>query len=196
MSEMAPERTPAKRENVFTRKIGPLSMWVWLVIVGSVIIAWSLYKRKTAGSTAATSSATGTPASDIPQFVNQVYTNPGAPVAGPPGAAGPPGPAGAAGMPGAAGKQGPPGTTPVAPRGGPPTRPPVEIPGGPVRGFHIMPEVRTERLRNRGNLMQIAKRNGIDEEDLLEANPELQRFKGTGKQLPVGTVVRIPPAAA
>ena len=196
MSQMAAERAPAKKENVFTRKIGPLSMWVWLVIIGGAILAYSLYKSKTAGSTAP-ASATGTSAADIPQFVNQVYTNPGAPVAGPPGAIGPSGLTGPGGPPG---PPGPPGTTPVVPGPVPiirtPGPPPVEISGGRPAGLKFTgggaPQFRSERLRNRGNLEQIARRNGVDLEDLLEANPELQKYKGTGRQLPVGTVVRIP----
>jgi LysM domain len=171
VSQMAPERPAARKENVFTRKIGPLSMWVWLVIIGGGILAYSLYKSKTAGSTSGTS-ATGTDASQVPQFVNQTYTTVTPPVAGPPGPPGPPGP----------GNPGPPPPFHKPPPARPPATPP--------------PAVRSERLRHRGNLLQIARRNGIDVEDLLEANPELQKYKGTGKQLPVGTVVRIPPAAA
>jgi LysM domain len=170
VSQMAPERAAPRKENVFTRKIGPLSMWVWLVIIGGGILAYSLYKSKTAGSTSSTSAA-GTDASQVPQFVNQTYTTVTPPVAGPP-----------------------PTTGPI------PTEPPPfhRPPPGPARRPPRPgeKETRTERLRHRGNLLQIAKRNGIDEEDLLEANPELQKYKGTGRQLPVGTVVRIPPAAA
>ena len=193
MSQMAAERAPAKKDNVFTRKIGPLSMWVWLVIIGGGILAYSLWKSKTAGSTAS-ASATGTSAADIPQFVNQVYTNPGAPVAGPPGATGPSGLTGPGGPPG---PPGPPGTTPVMPGPVPiirtPGPPPVEISGGRPAGLKFTtPQFRSERLRNKGNLEQIAKRNGIDVEDLLEANPELKKYQGTGRQLPVGTIIRIP----
>ena len=180
MSEMAPERPAARRENVFTRKIGPLPMWAWVAIIGSVIVVYSLYKRKTAGATTSTASPTGTDASQVPQFVNQTFTNPTAPVAGPPGPPGAPGPPGTPGGPG----------TPEPP----PLVPPIKTP--PFRHHPNPPVVRSERLRHKGNIMQIAKRNNIDVEDLLEANPELQKFKGTGRQLPVGTVVRIPPAAA
>lgn len=57
MSETAPERPgppsspgePPRRENVFTRKLGPLPMWVWLVIVAAIIllyVIWSSSKKK------------------------------------------------------------------------------------------------------------------------------------------------------
>ena len=187
---MAAERPAAKKDNVFTRKIGPLSMWVWLVIISGGILTYSLWKSKTAGATSGTSAA-GTSAADIPQFVNQVYTNPGAPLAGPPGPPGATGPSGLTGPPG------PPGTTPVVPGPVPiirtPGPPPVEISGGRPAGLKFTtPQFRSERLRNKGNLEQIARRNGIDVEDLLEANPELRKYQGTGRQLPVGTIVRIP----
>lgn len=42
---------PPKRENVFTRKIGPLPMWVWLALVAAVILAYALlHKSKKQGS--------------------------------------------------------------------------------------------------------------------------------------------------
>ena len=48
MSEQAPERAgppPAgKKENVFTRKLGPLPMWMWLAIVALVILLYVVFK--------------------------------------------------------------------------------------------------------------------------------------------------------
>lgn len=194
MSEMAPERPapPGRRENVFTRRIGPLPMWVWLVIVGGGILAWSLYKSRTAGSTTSSGASTGTDASQVPQFVNQTYVSTTPPVAGPPGPPGRPGP------PGPPGRGGHPGVIPGEP---PPGRGGTLQPGGPVvlvpgRGGSSGQGTRTERLKHKGNLLQIASRNHIDLEDLLEANPELKRYQGTGHQFPVGTTIRIPPQAA
>lgn len=60
MSEQAPEtRTPAggpppgKKENVFTRKIGPLPMWAWLAIAAALILGYVLFfgkKKKSGGA--------------------------------------------------------------------------------------------------------------------------------------------------
>lgn len=168
MSEQAPEApVKGKKENVFTRKIGPMPMWAWVAIIGAAIIGFAYYKNK---NSAASSSTTGamTDASQVPQFVNQTYTQPGPPVAGPPGPAGPAGPVG-----------------PVGP-GGPVSKPP------PPKGQ----ATRTEKLRYKGNLDQIAKRNNIDLEDLLEANPGLKKYQNTGHVFPVGTVVKIPPKSS
>lgn len=45
-----------KRENVFTRKLGPLPMWVWVAIIGAAVILYTLWKGK---SSASTKSGTG-----------------------------------------------------------------------------------------------------------------------------------------
>lgn len=162
MSQMAPE-APApsgKKENVFTRKIGPLPMWAWVAIISAVIIGYAYYKNKNAASTAATTAGT-TDASQVPQFVNQTYTSPVPPVAGPPGPAGPQGP------------QGPPGVVTV---------PPIIKDKGPGR---------SEKLRYKGNLEQIAKRNNISLDQLLTLNPGLKKYEGTGHVFPVGTTVNV-----
>ena len=70
------------------------------------------------------------------------------------------------------------------------TKPPVPRTTPPVETF------RTQRLQHKGNLEQIARRNHTDMEDLLEANPGLRKWKGTGHIFPVGTTIRIPPMAA
>ena len=79
MSVAAPERTPTRssagRENVFTHKLGPLPTWVWIVILGLGIVAWSWWKNKSASAaSAANTASSGTPADQVPQFVNQTYT--------------------------------------------------------------------------------------------------------------------------
>jgi hypothetical protein len=77
----APE-APARKENVFTHKIGPLPMWGWLAIVGGGLVIWRIYSNKNAGAQAGSSASTDTSASTVPQFVNQTYvstTAPGAP---------------------------------------------------------------------------------------------------------------------
>ena len=88
MSESAPESParpaapPGKKENVLTRKLGPLPTWAWVAIVAAILIGYFYLKNKQSGST----TGTGTGAGQIPQFVNQVYTSvlpPSAPVPAP-----------------------------------------------------------------------------------------------------------------
>ena len=78
MSQMAAEAppaaparpAPARRENVFTRKLGPIPTWGWVLIAVGLIGVYYLWHRNTQ-----TQTATGTNASQVPQFVNQVYTS-------------------------------------------------------------------------------------------------------------------------
>ncbi len=65
---------------MFTRRIGPLPMWVWLLVGLGLIGVYVYWKRNQASSTATTANA-----SQVPQFVNQVYTNGVPPVAPQPG---------------------------------------------------------------------------------------------------------------
>lgn len=90
MSSMTPEAPPAAPArgggNVLTRKIGPLPTWAWVAIVSAILIGWAYFRSKQAGSstTAADTTATGTDASQVPQFVNQTYTSVTPPAAGAP----------------------------------------------------------------------------------------------------------------
>jgi hypothetical protein len=95
VTTMAPEAPPAPgtgergqpprgRGNLFTRKLGPLPTWAWMAIGLALILGYAYYKSKT--TTASSGTATGTDASQVPQFVNQTYTSvspPSAPVAAP-----------------------------------------------------------------------------------------------------------------
>ncbi len=73
----APAR-PVKKENVFTRKIGALPTWGWILIAAGLIGIYYLWNRNRQAQQAATG------ASQVPQFVNQTYVS-GVPpvVAGP-----------------------------------------------------------------------------------------------------------------
>lgn len=76
-----------------TRKLGPLPMWAWMGVgLGAALAytSWSKNKKAAAmasqqaqnGTLPTTNTASGsTPASLIPQFVNQVYTNQSPPTA-------------------------------------------------------------------------------------------------------------------
>jgi len=188
VSEQAPEAParPARRENVFTRKIGPLPMWGWLLIVGGGIGAWALYSRKQAGQT----TATGTSASQVPQFVNQTYVSPTPPMAPAPGKD--------------KDKDRDKDVDKDVDSGARPRPHPGPMIPAPVPGARRFPggristgggeETRTEQLRHRGNLVQIAKRNGVSEDALIDLNPSLAKYKGTGKLLPPGTQIKLPAA--
>jgi hypothetical protein len=73
------ERTsPSGRLGVFSNMLGPFPLWVWLIIFTIAAVVIYLY-TKNKGSTANSNNVgnTGqTPSSLVPQFVNQVYTNP------------------------------------------------------------------------------------------------------------------------
>jgi len=99
VSQMAPEAPPQAAAapsrgggggNVFTRKLGPLPMWVWLLIGVGLIGGYYLISRRGGSGTAAAGGTTS--AAQVPQFVNQTYTTIQPPVAPQPtaGGGGPP----------------------------------------------------------------------------------------------------------
>ena len=114
--------------NVFTRKLGPAPLWVWMLAgLGAALAFSSVRKNKAAAAQAATTSATGTTqaSNQVPPIIVQNY-----PGYGVPGPQGPPGPAGTPGAPGTPGTPAP-GPFPPPPdvTGGIPT--PVKPPAGP-----------------------------------------------------------------
>jgi hypothetical protein len=68
----APPKT-AKKENAFTRKIGPLPMWVWLAIIGGAVLVWAFYESKKSASQSASST---TSASTQPPEIVQLQGTP------------------------------------------------------------------------------------------------------------------------
>jgi LysM repeat protein len=168
MSEQAPERRGREGGNVFTHKIGPLPMLVWVVVIGGVIVAWSLYKSRTSKQQP---QDTGTPASDVPQFVNQTYTTvspPSVSVTEPPE---PPETA--------PGFKPPVRVTPGSPK------PVVPRPGGPA----VQPPIfnATYVVRAGDTLNSVAKRFGITRVELAHANG-----LGTGAGLRTGERIKVP----
>lgn len=96
--------------NVLSRQMGPMPLWAWMALAFALILGVAYWRARNNSNTAAGSSAGTTATNDIPQFVNQVYTNPSPPEEpGPTGPKGPPGPPGPPGKPGGT----PPPKTPV-----------------------------------------------------------------------------------
>lgn len=179
MSESAPERANARSGgNVFTHKIGPLPMIVWVMIIGGVIVAWSLFKSRTSGKSDTSSQDTGTSAADVPQFVNQTYTTvtppsvtineppetePAAPPTGGGDKSGPPIPS----------NYHPPHPKPPGIRPGPARQPPI------FNGTYI--------VKRNEDLNAIAKKYGITRVELAHANG-----LGTGAGLRTGQRIKVP----
>lgn len=75
--------------NVWTRKYGSLPLWAWAGIGLAIVIAIMYWRNRNSSSTnnaAVPSGASSTTAGQVPQFVNQVYTqtSPGTTPAPPP----------------------------------------------------------------------------------------------------------------
>lgn len=179
MSMPAPEQQPA-RANPLTQKIGPLSTWVWLLIVTFIVggIALYLRKRQAKQSPAAT---TGT--AQVPDIILQNFDDDGS--GGPP-------------------VQGPPPTIfpPRQPHPKPPKRYPVTHPGGrvPNGGLHFptsrhpkgsppqLPVFNGSYTVKAGQTLDdVAAEYGISREELAHANGF-----GTGAGLRTGEKLRVP----
>jgi len=182
------EPTRASPGNVFTNKIGPLPMIAWVGIIGAVIIGWAYLKNRGSSSQAAAGDGS-TPASDVPQFVNQTYTTVTAPTVEQP--------------------QTQTGTIPVGGGdGGPPSSQPQPfIPGPPGGGSfhppHPKPPVRrggggtgqpifnaTYVVKPGDTLDKVAKKYRITREQLAHANGF-----GTGAGLKTGQRLKVPSPA-
>lgn len=178
MSEQAPERAPARAKggNVFTHRIGPLPMWIWVALAGGVIVAWSFYKSKT--SAASTSTASGVPASDVPQFVNQTYTT-----VSPPNVTVDNTPDTDESPPAIKGNTAPSG--PAIPSN---YHPPIHNPPAPRPGGKQPPIFNATYMVRKGDtLNSVAKRFGITRVELAHANG-----LGTGAGLRTGQRIKVP----
>jgi nucleoid-associated protein YgaU len=144
-----------------SRKLGPLPMWAWMVIGLAVILGISYWNSRKSANTAGAPSTTNT--SDIPQFVNQVYTN-----ASPPGQPGPTGPAGPPGKPG----------TPT-PKPGPKPKPKTPVKVGPFK----------YTVQKGDTLLSLSQKflGTTNRTDLAHANG-----LGTGAGLRAGQIITIP----
>lgn len=57
--------------NVFSKQLGPLPLWGWMAILLLVAIGYYMWKKNQSSS----QQSSTTPTNDVPEFVNQVYTN-------------------------------------------------------------------------------------------------------------------------
>jgi len=171
---------------VFTNKIGPLPMIAWVGIIGAVIVAWAYLKNRNSGSQAAAGDGS-TPASDVPQFVNQTYTTVTAPTVEQPQTQ-------TGTIPGGAGEGGPPPQQnliiPGPPGGGsfqpPHPKPPPRKPGGTGQPIFNATYV----VKPGDTLDKVAKKYRITREQLAHANGF-----GTGAGLRTGQRLRVPSPA-
>jgi LysM repeat protein len=180
MSETAPERPARGGGNVFTTKLGPLPMWAWAAIASAVLIGWAYYRNKQAASATAANSSAGasTPASDIPQFVNQTYTTVTPPTVTAPTTVNVSTPA-----PGASLGT----TTPILTPGLPATAKPV----APRPSAVSEPIFNASYTVLKGEtLASVAKKYGISREQLAHANG-----LGTGAGLRTGQKLKVPSPA-
>ena len=68
--------TTSRGTNPLTKKLGPLPVWAWAALALLLVLGYLYYKnRKNSTSNTTSSGTTTTSDSQIPQFVNQVYTN-------------------------------------------------------------------------------------------------------------------------
>jgi len=178
---MADTAPPARtgRGNPFTTKLGPAPMWAWLGGGAVLVVGYSWFRsRQNAQAQAA---ADTTPASDVPQFVNQTYTTVQAPQAPSPTASGTSGGGTFTGI------------TPVDTRGnGGLPQPVITHPKMPVRRPappHAASPIfnATYTVKKGETLATIAKKYKITVEQLAHANG-----LGTGAGLRTGQKIRVP----
>lgn len=152
--------------NVFTRKLGPAPLWVWMLAGLGIALAISAIRgnrQKAAQAANAQPSAAGTGAgagpSQVPPFIIQNFPGSGVPgPQGPAGATGPAGPTGAAGAPGA--PAAPPVVPPAVPTPPQGTPPPPSAPREPLE----------YRVKPGDTLSSIAQRYGTSAQRLWQYN--------------------------
>jgi len=62
---------PRRRENVLTRRLGPLPTWAWVLIAAGLIVAWAWWRNRNTQQPGPTDTS-----GQVPQFVNQTFTGP------------------------------------------------------------------------------------------------------------------------
>lgn len=68
-----------RKENLFTRKIGPLPMWGWTSIVGGGVLLWALYRRSKQSQAQAAAQQSAYAPNTVPPIVMQNFGTPEGP---------------------------------------------------------------------------------------------------------------------
>ena len=172
MSETVPETSGGGGTGgALGRKMGPMPVWMWLVILTVAGLAFYLWKQRTAASSGSAVTGTGsvTPASSVPDYVSQTTIN----LEEPPETGTPP--------PGPPPKKKPP---PRRKKPPPKKRPPGKKPGG---GDQDPVMSGSYTVKPGDTLDSLAKKFGIDRTDLAHANG-----LGTGAGLRTGMDLKVP----
>jgi hypothetical protein len=198
---------PAKRENVFTHKIGPLPMWAWVGIVGGILVVWRIYSSKNAAASAAQQAAAtttpSTPANQVPQFVNQTYVSTTAPSSTGATAAVPAGPTPVSPNPVSIPQ--PPSTSPTPGVPTPKLPAPITVSGAPGSYTLGLQSGKTDEWTSTGaySLNTIAKSHAMTVQQLInsslaaENNVPLQKYvakKNYNAKIPAGVQLFFPAA--
>jgi LysM repeat protein len=181
MSETAPETTGGGGlGGTLGRKLGPLPVWAWLLILTGLAVGYWLLKGKGSSSSSSTGTDTGTtPAGDVPDYVSQTTVNVSTPAE--------PGQTGT----GSGATSAPPATTTA---GKPPvSTTPVKATPAPkapaAKTTSKQPPVLSKKytVKAGDTLDSLAKKFGISRVDLAHANG-----LGTGAGLKTGEQLNVP----
>jgi hypothetical protein len=178
----APATSRAQGKSLLTQKFGPIPVWAWLAIATALAVGVYLF-TKNKGSSSQDQGTTGT--AQVPDIILQnvmpTETVPGPPPP-PPGATPPPAPL--------------PPVVSVPPNMGPPPPPVPGKKGGggtpPPRRPAGLKTITVGGPHATKDLYQLAKQYGISENRLIQINPNLKRYEGSGKPIPTKTKIKVP----
>lgn len=75
---MAEENAPTTGTLDLQKKLGPFPVWVWAALVLGIVVLYIMWRNRSQSQSSGTNAMTDTgltSAAQIPQFVNQTYTN-------------------------------------------------------------------------------------------------------------------------
>lgn len=163
----APNPKGSSGGNTFSRKVGPLPMWAWLLIGVALLVVVYTWKKNQTANTSSSTDATTTSSDQIPQYVNQTYVQnfpPGTPSTTPSTPSNPSSPG------------------PTSNNGG---TAPDKLPASYKYGY-----MKTSAGMN--TLADIAKHFGVSQATILALNPGIEEKHWNINSLPEGQTLRIP----